>query len=78
MSIKSDIEDLKCTLEELNECCDLEDRLEVAEELARLEKLSRGPHTFMVCGICRGATTLKEFGDEWPCPICRARGGTWV
>lgn len=42
MSIKSHIQDLRCELEELAECGDLEERLETAMELARLEKLLHG------------------------------------
>lgn len=81
--LKTTIEDVKCELEESNECGELEERMELAQRLAILESLlsekerKHEPAKWYGCGLCCGKGSWNDYQDTWPCAACNAQGGSW-
>jgi hypothetical protein len=78
--MKEFIEDLRCLLEEAEECGDLEDRMGLAMLVAEQEELfaSGAPHVWQECSNCHGSGKHKRYDDEWQCDDCFCLGGKYV
>lgn len=77
--MKEFIEELRCMLDEAEECGDLEDRMDLAMLLANQEELfaSGVPHVWQECSNCHGSGKHKLYDDEWDCRDCLGFGGKY-
>ena len=83
VSLQTDIDNIRCRLEEAHEAGDLEDRFSLAVELGTMEdtqnhheRMGTKPK-FIECGLCHGRGKHEEYREEWECTSCLGLGGFW-